>query len=380
METAADTVDPQTKRARGFKASSNSRYVFILENKTARLTLDPAGGALAAFQLHCDGKLSVNPLSWDGAVHEGRDPSDSSARMLGHFLCLDRWGPPSKSEESNGMPYHGEAAAVSWHIERKEDHPGAFMAALLPLADMQVRRDVRLVDEIKHSGDWAGVLGIVLVTESVTNINKLGRIYNMVQHPSIAAPFLNENTIVDCNGCRGLAQGAVGDIKEVSEKCVFPNATLPDGSTVSARHMTGGEDDVFSYEVSADSRFGWVCATSPEHNLLFGYIWLRTDYPWVSLWCCSRDGKPVARGLEFGTTGLHQPDPFLIQHPRIFGLPTFDHLDANESRLRKYVMFILSIPPGFRGVDRIVFEVDKYVIYEQGTSRRYCMSDDGFLS
>ena len=31
---------------------------------------------------------------------------------MGHFLCLDRWGPASAAELANGMGWHGEATVV----------------------------------------------------------------------------------------------------------------------------------------------------------------------------------------------------------------------------------------------------------------------------
>merc|ERR1719215_657472 len=114
--------------------------------------------------------------------------------------------------------------------------------------------------------------------------------------------------------------------------------------------MTGGDDDVLSYEVQPGSQIGWICATSPEEGLLLGYVWLASDYPWISLWCCSRDGVPVARGLEFGTTGLHQPFPILSQHPKLLELPTFAFIDAGETQKRKYACFLLRVPDNFQGV------------------------------
>ena len=37
------------------------------------------------------------------------------------------------------------------------------------------------------------------VREEVENTGKLGRIYNMVQHPTIGPPFLDETTVVDAS-------------------------------------------------------------------------------------------------------------------------------------------------------------------------------------
>ncbi|MCP6756707.1 hypothetical protein NL533_34290, partial [Klebsiella pneumoniae] len=41
------------------------------------------------------------------------------------------------------------------------------------------------------------------VKETISNRNVLGRLYNLVQHPTIAAPFLTEETIINCNAAKG---------------------------------------------------------------------------------------------------------------------------------------------------------------------------------
>ena len=46
---------------------------------------------------------------------------------------------------------------------------------------------------------------------------------------------------------------------------------------------------------------------------MIGYIWPVEDYPWLSLYRSVVDGKIAARGLEFGTSGLHQPYGVLIK-------------------------------------------------------------------
>lgn len=75
-----------------------SREVITLHQGEALLSIDPAGGSLADFHL----AGTVNPLCWDSAIHDQLDPNNQEPRPLGHFLCLDRWGPPSIDEERPG--------------------------------------------------------------------------------------------------------------------------------------------------------------------------------------------------------------------------------------------------------------------------------------
>ncbi|CAE8614821.1 unnamed protein product [Polarella glacialis] len=306
---------------------------------------------------------NLNPLNWDSAVHDGEDATSLAPRPLGHFLCLDRWGPPSEAEEARGMPFHGEASSVPWQIlAAAAAGSSAQFGALLPMAGLEVSRSVKLVAEA----------GLAVIAERVTNVKDLGRIYNMVQHPTIAAPFLDGDTVVDCNGKRGFAQVPPGELTASPDtpNFEFPVGKNSEGCTVNARQMTGGGDDVLSYEVAPGSKHGWVCATSAKKGMLLGYIWPAADYPWISLWCCSgSDGSARARALEFGTTGLHHPFPTLVRHPMLLDLPTFAHLDAGESCTRRYAVFVVPVPPDFQGVAEVSLSGDGEVTVLERTGR-----------
>eukprot|EP00929_Paragymnodinium_shiwhaense_P004337 TRINITY_DN105228_c0_g1_i1.p1 TRINITY_DN105228_c0_g1~~TRINITY_DN105228_c0_g1_i1.p1 ORF type:complete len:383 (+),score=31.80 TRINITY_DN105228_c0_g1_i1:64-1149(+) len=342
---------------------SSIRETLQLTSTSASLTIDLAGGAFAAFQLKDGIGSGVNPLSWDSAVHDGEDASSLAPRPLGHFLCCDRWGPASESEEANGMPYHGEASYVTWKaLDSAAGTQQAALEAALPMGGLKIKREVKLL----------GSSAVAVVSDVVTNVGKLGRVYNMVQHPSIAAPFLDERTLVDCNGKRGFTQGEQRTYLEspADPTYQFPTAITPSGKEVTARGMTGGEDDVSSYEVEPGSPFGWICATSPGQKLVLGYIWPSQQYPWISLWCSSGDGVPRARGLEFGTTGLHQPFPILARHPRLLDLPTFDFLDAGESKRRSFAFFLVEVPADFEGVKTVEMANGELRLTEQGAGRQ----------
>lgn len=83
------------------------RRSLVLENEKVRLVIDIAGGSIPEFRF-IDSNL--NPLNW------GRRNPDDQPGSMGHFLCCDRWGPPSDAEGKNGMPYHGESTKVVWEV------------------------------------------------------------------------------------------------------------------------------------------------------------------------------------------------------------------------------------------------------------------------
>jgi hypothetical protein len=329
----------------------NNRPALVIEGKAAKLVMDLGGGSFSDFHL-ADG--GVNPLTWDSKT------SGTAPRMMGHFLCLDRWGAPSEAELKNGMPYHGEAPNVSWRVtvpsSTKGKHVEAEVSASLPMAGLEVRRRIRL------SRDAA----FFTVAEAVTNRNKLGRIYNMVQHPTIAPPFLDEKTIVDANAKRGLMQDSpLPDPEKLAVE--WPHASKK-GQQVDLRALTNDPDpNVVSYVIDDD--YGWTTASSPTSGLLIGYIWKTSEYPWFSAWRDVAKSRPSARGLEFGTTGLHQPFPILVKKGRIFDRPLYVHLDAGQTEARSYACFLMKIPKDYKGVDKIIYERGRLRVQERGGGR-----------
>ena len=298
-----------------------------LNSGTAKITVDLLGGGIVGFELQ---NLAVNPFTWE---QKGKE---DEARPRGHFLCLDRWGAPSAAELANGMPFHGEASKVLWTVT-KQSEAEVEMWAELPMAKLRI---VRRITMAKGSA-------IVDVAETVTNKNPLGRIYNWVQHPSIAPPFLDETTIVDSNASQGFPQSApLPNPEKLSAK--WPMAYKDAGLVDISRLTNDPNPNVVSYAIEAE--FGWTTAVTPGKQLLVGYLWKTSEYPWFNVWRHVENGKPAARGLEFGTTGLHQPFPVLTKKATIYGRPLYAFLDAGESQTRSYKMFLAKVPQSFTGV------------------------------
>jgi hypothetical protein len=321
---------------------ADQRRSLVFDTPVARLAVNLRGGAIGEFRSK---NSEVNPFGW---------------ARLGHFLCLDRWGPASEAEAARGMPYHGEASNVQWSIAREVTESGGVlegeMRAKLPKAGLSVRRVIRM-----------SRLNLVFkVREEITNDNGIGRVFNIVQHPTIAPPFLDENTIVNCNGRRGFAQGGtLPTPEEPSDE--WPNARQKNGKLVDMRHLASDPNpNVVSYVI--DEPTGWVTAANPAQGWLIGYFWRTSDYPWVSLWRDARNGKPEARGLEFGSTGLHQPFAILVKKGRIWDRPLFEYIDAGARITKTYTGFLCPIPKDFKGVDSLRIE-GEFLHLREGTER-----------
>ncbi|MBL8212061.1 MAG: hypothetical protein JNK87_15195 [Bryobacterales bacterium] len=327
---------------------SAQRPEWRMENPKVELAVDKGGGSIVTFQFK-DQKL--NPLKWanQGPVNENR--------AMAHFVCLDRWGQPSEAELKNGMPFHGEATRVMWQGEAGGTK--GRMTASLPMAGLDIVRTI----EVHPSG--AGFQ----VTEAVTNRNKLGRPYNMVQHPTIGAPFLDESVVVDANARRGFAQSS--PLPNPEEPSFYWPQALKDGQPISLRHLTNDPDpNVVSFVV--EDEMGWVTAANAAKGLLLGYAWRTSEYPWLNIWRhVTPDGKPMARGLEFGTTGLHQPFGVLLKKGRIFGRPLTAWIEPGETQTRTYVAFLLKIPADFQGVQQVTRQGNQFTVKERNTNREF---------
>ena len=342
------------------QSTYEGRAAAVLQTPAAKLVIDLGGGSIVDFHMPDQG---LNPLRWLG-------PSDEKMTMrpTAHFLCLDRWGQPSTAEGRNGMPYHGEATRVMWKQEEAPPAGGPFAAAafsaVLPMAGLEVRRTVRLARNAAY----------LIVSETVTNRNKLGRPYNMVQHPTIGPPFLDETTLVDANAGKGFMQSS--PMPNPEQPAVAWPAALKDGEEVDLRRLTSDPiPAVASFVI--DAEYGWVTAITPAKGLLLGYLWKTSEYPWLNIWRHVDKGKPLARGLEFGTTGLHQPFGVLIAKGSIFGRRLVAYLDAGESATRSYAAFLLKTPADFAGVESVDYARRRIAVRERGPRARELALETG---
>jgi hypothetical protein len=185
----------------------------------------------------------------------------------------------------------------------------------------------------------------------------------MVQHPTVAPPFLDEKTLIDSNATRGFMQSSPLPNPEQPE-VTWPYATR-NGARVDLRRLSSeSSPNVVSYTI--EDEHGWTAASSVSQGLLLGYIWKTSEYPWFNAWRHVENGRPAARGLEFGTTGLHQPFPVLVRKGAIFGRPTYVYIDASETQTRSYAAFLLKIPSDYRGVAKITYARGSLHIHERG--------------
>jgi len=333
----------------------DGRRQVVLEGASARLSVDVAGGSIVDFHL---AKQGLNPFTWNYP-----EKGDTKPRTMGHFVCFDRWGQPSPQEVKNGMPFHGEAAQVVWKVlsepAKRNGVITAEMSCELPIGGLSLKRTLRLADNS----------AFLSVREEITNTGKLGRVYNIVQHPSIGPGFLDPTVVVDTNAWKGFKQGGTMPFPE--EPVIYWPRIVHNGELVDLRTLTVSHEPGVTSFVFADSvRTGWVTALNPGKRLLVGYFWDVSEYPWLNIWRNVKDGNPVARGMEFGTTGLHQPFTALVAKREIFGAPLYEYIDAGQTIVKSYTLFLAETPESFDGVGEISMKNGTIVIRERGERGR----------
>lgn len=301
--------------------------ILAINNETASLTADAFGGALIDFHLN---ESEINPLSFRFTEDQMPQNNKSGAPFQGHFLCLGRWGQPSVGEIKAGIPDHGHFANMMWSCDLP-DQRTLKMQAESQLEGLKVERTIQMDKR----------LALYLVNETVTNINPLGRLYNMVQHPTLAAPFLNGKTKIQCNALKGFHYKHYHDPEKYASN--WPFGVGENMAMTDLRHCDNGSPSVFSFIVDEDSRFGWITAYSRDAQLLIGYLWLRDDYQWINLWKDWDKGRIKYCGLEFGTTGVHQPFMEVLERGKstIFNHKTVHYIDAGQAVRRKYLSFLV---------------------------------------
>ncbi len=334
-----------------------SAQTVTLDNGIAKMDISLSGGVITELSLNT---IDLNPI-----------------HQYGHFICFDRWGPSSPEDLALGIPWHGNASKISWTLHQepiqKEDHYFAEMSCILPIVKLGLNRKIYL----------NGNSSVFKVVEEISNHNDSAKVFNLVQHPTIGAPFLDETTIVDTEVDSGYSQE--GNLPPTpADVFTWPEAMV-DGDSTDLRYLTGDHtwwQSVVSFILDEKEEFRWVTAVNPSLNLMVGYIWPTSDYPWLNLWLNLKSNAPFARGLEFGSTGLHQTWPELLEMDTIFGKKLYEEVNVDTTILKSYYTFLSEIPSDYKGVESVTIVGDTIIVEEYGMDPERSIELDisGFLT
>jgi hypothetical protein len=317
-----------------------------IENSHLRVTVLLEGGHIAEI---FDKQTGVNPLwtppwpsiepsAYDAAVHNYGAGPDAKllAGIMGHNLCLDIFGGPSAEEAAAGITAHGESSVALYSIERADAR--MTMRATLPLAQLKFERVIELQGRA------------VRIHEAVDNLSATDRPIAWTQHVSLGPPFLEKGaTQFRMSATRSKVfetEFGSADYLRVGAGFDWPMAPKSGEGYVDLRALN---------DLSASSAYtahlmdpvrdvAFFLAFAPQFRLAFGYIWKRSDFPWLGMWeencsrtCAPWNGRTLARGMEFGVSPMPESRRQMIDRHRLFDVPTYRWLGARSRIELEYV-------------------------------------------
>ena len=325
-----------------------------LENGKVRLTVLPGGGHIASFELLAN---PVNPL-WDppwetiepsqyeASKHGASYGADIDGRLLagiaGHNLCFDLFGVPTEEEAKAGLDVHGEAGTADWDVETE----GLEMVcrAEFPMCGMGFERRLRLSVDSQ----------VVTVTETAINRGGVDRPVGWTQHVTLGPPFLEKGKTrfhMPATASKAFEGEFAPGLDRFGAGAEFswPYAPVNGGGFEELRTLTEAEKSgaFTAHRMAPDREQAYFTAWSSGSNLAFGYIWKRSDFPWLGIWEENHgrthlpwNGRTLTRGMEFGASPFPETRRGALARGSLFGEPTCRWIPAKGEVTVEYRMFV----------------------------------------
>jgi hypothetical protein len=297
---------------------------------------------------------------------------------LGHFVCVDGFGPVSKEEEAAGLPGHGEAHRVPWDVVSSAKESGELtvqFTAALPLVQETFRRTLRLID-----GE-----SVVYIDSELESLLAFDRPINWGEHATISGPFLEQGkTITDMSATRAMTRSYVSEAVDPpdnhnladSNEFTWPMAPTVGGALVDMRvsPVISPVMDQTTSLMDPSRRLAYVTALHPGRRAILGYLFRREDYPWIQIWdSYPGGGRRSYRGMEFAVQPFDLPRRDVIQTNSMFETPTYRWLPAKSKITSSFIMFYTRTPEGFSRVDDVVLENGTITIYDRAHDKRIAL-------
>ena len=354
VTAAVAAQSPQESIDRG---TLDGRPVITLSNDKLSLALRAVGGSMVRLLMK-DDSGQLNPF-------EG----------LGHFVCVDGFGPVSKEEEAARLPGHGEAHRVPWDVVASGKEDGTLtvqFSAALPLVHENFRRTLRLVD-----GE-----SVIYIESELESLLAFDRPINWGEHATISGAFLEQGkTVTDMSATRAMTRSYeseavdppdhhnLADFKEFK----WPMAPTVTGTLVDMRisPTIAPVMDQTTSLMDPSRPLAYVTALHPERKALLGYVFRREEYPWIQIWdSYPGGGRRSYRGMEFAVQPFDLPRRDVIQTNSMFDTPTYRWLPAQSKITSSFIMFYTRTPDGFSQVDDVRLERDAIAIEDRRNNKR----------
>jgi hypothetical protein len=341
----------------------DGRAALTIANDKLTLGVRTEGGAMIRMVLN-DDPVGVN------AMHAG----------LGHFVCVDGFGPVSPEERVAGLPGHGEAHRVPWNVVSFERTGSASagmttvsFAATLPLVQEIFRRTIRMA----HGEN------VVYVESELENLLAFDRPVNWGEHATIGSPFLElGKTVVEMSATRAMTRSHDSQSETPPHRLAsfkpfsWPMAPALNGQLIDVR-PTPTEMPIGDHTTSLmdpTRRLVFVTAFNVDKHLLLGYVFRRDEYPWTQLWESYPSGDRLARGLEFATQPFDLPRREVIQTNSLFDTPTYRWLPAKSTIRSAFLIFYTTTPDGFQTVSDVVLDGGTLTVEDRVSGKKVLLA------
>ena len=322
------------------------RRASFIENEYLRVVVLHEGGHVAAVH---DKATDLNPLwtpPWTSCEPSAYTPathpefgSGTDARLLagimGHNVCLDLFGGPSDAEAAAGLTAHGEAPVQRYVFN--ESGSTLTAEAQLPEARLTFKRVIALRDRA------------ISMSETVENLSACDRPIGWTQHVTLGPPFLQPGvTQFRASATRSKAfehPFGAHDYLKAGAEFDWPSAPALDGGRVDLQvcHAADASSAYTAHLMDKRCEDAFFVAFSPTSRLAFGYVWKRSDFPWLGIWeeNHSRAGSPwngrvLTRGMEFGVSPMPETRREMIDRGTMFGTTTFRWIAARSRVEARY--------------------------------------------
>lgn len=330
---------------------ADTRPTLTIANDRLTLTIRAVGGAMSRLVMSDDAE-QLNPF-----------------HSLGHFVCVDGFGPSSADERAAGLPMHGEANRVPWEVVssgKQGSTTTVAFSATLPLVHEVFRRTIHMVD-----GEQ-----VIYVDSELESQLAFDRPVNWGEHATIGPPFLElGRTTVEMSAVHGMTRShesqEAGSRHRLASFKPFdwPMAPGIDGAPVDVRtapSVTPVGDHTTSL-MDPSRRLVFVTAFHPGRQMLLGYVFRREEYPWTQLWENYPVNGRLARGMEFAVQPFDMSRREITDMHSLLGAPAYRWLPAKSTIGSSFLMFYVRTPAGMTRVDDVTFDNGVITIQDRRT-------------
>ncbi len=408
-----------------------NRPAVLISNGKLELAVAKQGGSMLRVLIQGDPQ-ALNPFGNPELVPSVPDNRKFQGAMVGHFVCVDGFGSPSREESAAGFAMHGEAYLQPWKLESSGKDGGTTtvkFSADLPLRQESFTRTFQMVD-----GE-----NVIYVDSELESKTAFDRPAAWGEHPFLYPPFNErENTVVDMSGTRAHTrnysaptaagggrggqgggrgpQGAPGAQAgsgaqamqagrgpqgapgapgaqaaqggragagaaagrgmgggrgfQQDKDFTWPNVPDPDGKIIDARiyPATGSWSGHTTTLMDPSRRLAFVTILNKARSYLLGYVFRREEYPWIQNYYAV-SSEWMGRGVEFATQPFDLPHRDVVEMNRMFDAPTYRWLPAKGKISTRFLMFWVKSPEGMTHIDDVRLENGKLTVEDRAAGK-----------